>query len=418
MRLTRVAAIATIGALALAGCAAAGAVERPEPASDLTAELARGINDAGYEIFKAAADSSENIAVSPVSIGIAFGMADAGARGSVAEAIEQAFGFPGTGDDRLAAFNAYEQALSLAPGTEGQDPVTGDKVTLPTVIIANRVYTDTDFEPRTEYTDTLKSWFGADAEAVPMRSNPGTAADAMNSWVDERTEGLIQDLFDAGSFRDDSRLTLLNALYLKAAWQEELDPDDTDDEMFTDLDGIESLVPLMDAAPTTSAIAQGEHYVAAALTYAGAEHEMLVIVPDTGSFEHVRARLGTELIEELDSAWISTVGQVRIPRFEAGSVVNLRKVMESTLGWNGIFGVEGLDGIAQQLELSSSAHATKVIVNEEGTEAAAVTELGVSVTSIDVPEFDVIADRPFLYVIRHVDTDATLFVGQVLDPRP
>lgn len=418
MRLTRLATVATMGALALAGCAAAGAAERPEPASNLTTELARGINDAGYEIFKAAADNSTNTAVSPVSIGIAFGMADAGASGSVAEAIEQAFGYPGSGDERLAAFNAYEQALSLAPGTTGEDPVTGDKVTLPTVIIANRVYTDTNFEPRTEYTEALQSWFGADAEAVPMRSNGSAAADAMNSWVDERTEGLIQDLFDAGSFGDDSRLTLLNALYMKAAWQEELDPANTNDETFTDLDGIESPVPLMDAAPTTAAVAQGDDYVAAALTYAGAGHEMLVIVPDTGSFEQVRGRMGSQLLEELDSAWISTVGQVRVPRFEAGSVVNLREVMEGTIGWGGIFGVEGLDGIAEQLEISSAAHATKVIVNEEGTEAAAVTDIGVSVTSIEVPEFDVIADRPFLYVIRHVDTGATLFVGQVLNPRP
>ena len=334
----------------------------------------------------------------------------------MAQAIEEAFGYPGTADQRLAAFNTYEQTLSVEPGTKGEDPTTGDEVTLPTVTIANRVFTDSAFEPRAEYVETLETWFGAGAEAVPMRSDPSTAADAINTWVNERTEGLIQDLYSADQFNDDSRLSLVNALYMKAAWQEDLDASQTTNKAFTRLDGTDIQVPLMNAAPTAQAVAQGEGFVAADLAYAGGKHQMLVVVPDAGSFDQVRENLGPGLLADLDDAWLRTVSIVQIPRFEAESKFDLRAVMENSLGWTGIFDVEGLDGIGDRLALGSAVHATKVIVNEEGTEAAAATGIDAALTSAPMDEVVVIADRPFLYVIRDVDTGAALFVGQVLDP--
>ncbi|MFW2512475.1 serpin family protein [Demequina sp. SO4-13] len=396
--------------------ATAEAADRPAPSSDLVPDLARGIDDVGYDIFRAAANDAENTVVSPVSIGLAFGMADAGASGSVADALEAAFGFPGTGEERLEAFNAYEQALSIPPGTTGEEPSTGEDVTLPTVTIANRVYTDTDFAPRPEYIEDVETWFGAGAETVPMRSDGAAAADAMNAWIDDRTEGLIQNLYSAQSFNNASRLTLLNALYMKAAWRETLDPELTVDLPFTRLDGTAEDVPMMDATDTASAVATGDDYMAASLAYAGDALEMVVVVPDEGAFAGVRERMGSDLMAELDGAWSQEPFVVQIPRFEAGSKLNLGAVMEGQLGLDGIFGVVGLDGIGEELLIGSAIHATKVIVDEEGTEAAAVTGISVEDSGMPDPALEVIADRPFLYVIRDVDTGAALFVGQVLDP--
>ncbi len=400
----------------LAGCSSAQAADRPEPASTLTTDLARGIDDVGYDIFRASATDHENTVVSPVSIGLAFGMADAGASGSVADAIGDAFSFPGQGEERLEAFNAYEQALSIEPGTKVEDPSTGEKVTLPTVTIANRVYTDTDFTPKSEYVETLETWFGAGAESVPMRSDGEAAAGVMNEWIDERTEGLIQDLFDGNSFTDNSRLVLLNALYMKAAWREPLDPAMTFNHPFTRLDGSVDDVRMMHATDTAIAAAGGDDYVAASLAYAGDTLEMIVVVPDEGTFPAVRERLGTDLLAEIDQAWTYGPSLVQIPRFEAGSTLDLREVLESQMGLEGIFGVVGMDGIGEGLLIGGATHATKVIVDEEGTEAAAVTTIDVEAGSAPPEVLEVVADRPFLYVIRDVDTGAALFVGQVLDP--
>ncbi len=408
---------AAVAGLLLAGCATAQGADRPDSESDLVPELTRAIDQAGYEIFHATAGDSDNTVVAPASIGLAFGMADAGATGSVAEALDRAFGFPGEGESRLAAFNTYEQAISIPEGTKGEHPFTGDEVTLPTVVIANRVFTDTDFAPREEYKDLVERWFGAGAQAVPMRSNPDQAAKEMNSWINDRTEGLIQDLYTPESFSDASRLSLLNALYLKAKWHRPMDPQETRTEPFTLLDGSEVDVPMMRASDTTMTTAQGDGYVAAALAYSGHVLEMVVIVPETGQFVEVRERLGTELLDEIDGALVGGESTVLIPRFEADSTIDLGEVMEQSLGWDGIFQVVGLDTIGDQLMIGSAVHATKIIVDEEGTEAAAVTAIDVEVASAPPePALEVIADKPFLYVIRDVDTGAALFVGQVLDP--
>lgn len=392
------------------------ASQRPEPQSELVPALARGIDEAGYAIFRACAADSDNTVVSPASIGLAFGMADAGASGRVAVAIAEAFGLPAEGEERLAAFNAYEQRLSIAPGAAAEDETTGEPVALPTVTFANRVFTDTAFEPSAEYGELLARWFGAGAEAVPMRTRPGAAADRMNAWVDEQTQRLIRELFTADSFSDASRLMLLNALYMKATWRDELFPEATESQPFTRLDGTQVDVPLMDATDTVSGVAELDGCVAAALAYAGGTLEMVVIVPEEGRFGEVRDRIGTELLEEIDASWMRIGYSVRIPRFEAGSTVDLKDVMEGALGIDGLFDTDGLDRIGDELQIADALHATKVIVDEEGTEAAAVTAIDMVLTSAPLEWLDVRADRPFLYVIRDIDTGAALFVGQVLDP--
>lgn len=394
----------------------APAAHRPEPRSPLVPALARGIDEAGFAIFRACATDSDNTVVSPASIGLAFGMADAGASGQVAVAIAQAFGLPAAGEQRLAAFNAYEQRLSIESGATVEDETTGERLTSPTVTVANRVFTDAAFEPRPEYREVLERWFGAGAEAVPMRAQPAAAADRMNAWVVEQTRGLISDLFTADSFSDASRLMLLNALSMKATWRDELFPEATESQPFARLDGSRMDVPLMDASDTAWGVAELDGYVAAALAYAGGTLEMVVIVPEAGRFGEVRDRMGTALLEQIDAAWLDIGSSVRIPRFEAGSTVDLKDVLEDALGVHGLFDTDGLDGIGGQLQIADAIHATKVIVDEEGTEAAAVTAIDSVLTSAPLEWLEVRADRPFLYVIRDIDTGAALFVGQVVDP--
>ncbi|WP_203653399.1 serpin family protein [Demequina activiva] len=392
--------------------------ERPQPCSELVPSLARGIDEAGYAIFRACASGTDNTVVSPASIGLAFGMADAGASGQLAVAIAAGFGLPASGRERLAAFNAYQQRLSTAPDAASADPATGEAVEPPTVVVANRVFTDAGDEPRPEYREVLATWFGAGAESVPLRTEPGAAAERMNAWVDEHTQGLVRDLFAAESFSEASRLVLLNALAMTATWRDELLPEDTEDEPFTRLDGSQVDVPLMDATATAAGVAEIDGGVAAALAYAGGQLEMVVIVPESGRFEQMRDRMGTALMEELDLSWLHSGCTVRLPRFEAASTVALRDVMADALGVEGLFDTDGLDGIGDHLQIADAIHATSVIVDEKGTEAAAVTGIGIALTGAPLEWLDVRADQPFLYVIRDVDTGAALFVGQVLDPSP
>lgn len=415
-------AITAAATLALAACASPNsstsgpAVDRPTPESTHTEDLARALNDAGFAIFRAAVTDDQNTAVSPLSIGTAFGMLNEGATAPVAGALDEAFGWPVEGEPLLGAFNSLSQRASSEPGdfVEPEDNEPDHAI----VRIANRMYLDNGFAPAEAYREALAAYFGAGAEEIPMSTDGNAAADAINEWISDRTEGLIPQLITPDAFDADSRLALVNALYLKAAWADPFDELATSDEPFALAVGDSADVPMMHSGSRNGPVYQGDDFVSVVLSYAYDELEMILIVPSAGAFDDVRSGLDQDLLDTIDAGATSAGFTLAMPRFTTESTIDLRSVVEGEMGIQNLFGVVGLDGIAPELYVSAAVHATKVIVDEAGTEAAAATAVMVGVTSMPPPpEFEIRADHPFLYVIRDTDTGAVLFVGQVLDPR-
>jgi serpin B len=334
----------------------------------------------------------------------------------VAGALDEVFAWPVVGQDLLGAFNALDQRASSEPD---DFPSPGeDEPEHAVVRIANRMYLDDGFEPEKDYREQLATSFGAGAEVTPMSTEPETAADAINGWVEERTEGLIPKLVTPEIFDGDSRLALVNALYMKAEWADQFEEHATADEPFALADGSSVDVPMMHSGARHGTVYEGEGFVSVVLPYAYGELEMVVVVPGAGAFEDVREALGQDTLDRIDTEAADTGYTLAMPRFTAESRIDLRAVMEGELGIDGLFGVVGLDDIAPDMYVSAAVHATKVIVDEAGTEAAAATAIVAGVTSAPAPpELEIRADHPFLYVIRDTDTGAVLFVGQVLDPR-
>jgi len=397
---------AAAGALLLAGCAPAYAdpeVERPTPdAADLPA-LVTGLNDAGLRLYLAAREDGENTAISPVSIGFAFGMADAGATGGVEKAIADFFGLPASGEQRLAAFNALDQ--SLESEQEGQ-----------VLRIANRMFLDDAFEPKEDYRVTLATYFGAGAEPAPLATNGDASAKQINRWLSDQTEGLIKDLVKPEMFSDQSRVMLANTVYMKADWDQPFKAELTSDGDFARLDGSTTTVPLMHQGDVWGSAWRGDGWVAGAKPYIEGDTEMVIIVPDQGRFTEIEDGLGA-VLEDIDSVVPQEQFSLTLPTFTAGSTTDLRDVMENRLGVTGLFGVIGLDGIGDNLYIDSASHGVKVIVDEKGTEAAAATVIGMDAGSAPMePAISVVADHPFIYVIRDTETGAIEFIGRVLDP--
>jgi serpin B len=172
----------------------------------------------------------------------------------------------------------------------------------------------------------------------------------------------------------------------------------------------------MHAGPVHGTAAIGDGWVAGTKAYLGGDSEMLILVPDSGRFTEIEDDL-PEVLADVDAALAQTDYALTLPTFTAASLTDLREVMERRLGVEGLFGVVGFDGIGETLYLDSAAHGVKVIVDEAGTEAAAASVLGIAAGSApSEPEITVAADKPFIYVIRDVDTGAITFVGRVLDP--
>lgn len=378
-------------------------VERPAPESPDLDALVAGINAVGYDLFAYSASQSDgDVVLSPASIGIAFGMADAGASGTTAAAIEDLFGYPVDGEARWAAFNAIEQQV-----TDVGEPV---------VRLANREFPDREFATVEGYDETLARWFGAAIEPLPLKADSEGSTARINDWVSEETEGLIPDLLPPGFVNPTSVMVLVNALYLEADWARQFGKYPTEDQPFTRIDGSTVSAPLMHELELDGPAIDGDDYSATEVPYEGGELSMLVIVPDEGRYADVEGRLASGLVDEIDERSVSGPIELWLPRFESNTNLDLRDAIESGLGAEGIFGVAGFDGIAPGITLESAVHAADIAVDENGTVAAAATALGFEESGPPEPDIVVRADKPFLYLIRHMPTGAVLFVGRVLDP--
>lgn len=415
-RMRRAAVVGTLGTV-LAVSACSGTVRgenavpvvsgapmvRAEPVSEHTAELAAGLNRAGLRIFDVVArGTDDDVVLSPLSIGLAFGMADVGARGDTATALTDLFGYPVEGEQRWAAFNALDQAVASEDG--------------PVVRMANRQFPDVAFRTVDGYDATLGEWFGAGVEPLPLKAEPEPSRDRINGWVSERTEGLVPELLPQGFLQPTSVLVLVNALYLEADWAIPFGKYPTQEEPFTRLDGSRVTVPLMHELELAGPAVERDDYAATEIPYAGGELSMLVVVPAEGRFDEVAARLADGLLEEIDGAATPGAVELFLPRFESGATVDLRAVLEGGLGVGDVFEGGDWGGIGPGIGLDAAVHAAEVAVDENGTVAAAATALGFEESGPPVPDVTVRADRPFLYLVRHVPTGAVLLVGRVMDP--
>jgi len=173
--------------------------------------LAEGINAVGYELFRAeVAASEQDVVLSPLSIGLAFGMLDVGATGETAQALDELFAYPVDGEARWSAFNTLDQRVVAARETSGGQNMV--------VRLANRQFPDEVFEPVEGYDETLARFFGAGIEPLPLQADRDAARERINGWVSDRTEGRIPDLLPETSPDPTSKLVLVNALYYEATW--------------------------------------------------------------------------------------------------------------------------------------------------------------------------------------------------------
>jgi len=220
-----------------------------------------------------------------------------------------------------------------------------------------------------------------------------------------------------GSVDPSTRMVLANAVYFKAAWQEAFGEKMTSDEPFTLLDGSQVQVPTMQPdGGIPVRVGSGDGYQAVALPYKGELAEMVIILPDQGGFESVESTLDAAkfaaILEELGPSHLT----LYLPRFEFTVDFDLKQVL-SAMGMPLAFDEFNADFSnitkVERLYVYQALHKAYVLVNEEGTEAAAATIFGEAPVSL--PQ-ELRIDRPFIFIIRDVPTGTILFVGRVLNP--
>ena len=374
---------------------------------------ATAINEFGIDLYRELSEDAANVVFSPASIAIALGMARAGARGNTASQIDAVLRDVAS-EDHAAWLNGLDQALTSRSGTYEDDEGAAHELILD---IANAYFAQHDYPLETAFLESLAARFGAGMQLVDFVADPENGRRLINEWASEQTRGRIPEVLQSGDVTSDTRLALVNAIYLKAPWLRPFQSDQTTDEPFTRPDGSTVEVPTMRTA--AGSCGTGPDWGAFELPYLGNTLAMLVIVPDDlAAFE---TTLNDAVVRDITIVVREgfATPDITFPRFAFETRAELARVL-AQLGMPNAFDPEAADfsGMTGERDLfiSKVIHQANISVDERGTEAAAVTVIGMDTTGGPTDVCTVHADRPFLFALRDVETGAILFMGRVVDP--
>jgi len=418
--------------ICLAGCSAiAGLVPEGSESQVLVSELPRAdVSDAmGDDLNQLAAANRTftldlyhqletmdgNLFYSPYSISSALAMTYAGAEGKTAEEMAAVFHFLMEEDRLHPAFNALDQYLEGLAKQEIPDDM-GEVFQL---TIANAIWGQKDFHFESDFLDTLATNYGAGLRLLDYIQAPEESRVTINDWVSDQTEERIRDLIPQGAINSDTRLVLSNAIYFKATWLESFEESLTEDKIFHGLDGEEFITPMMSLGSDASfPYYQGDGFQAVDLPYLGGQVSMLVIVPDEGKFSDFEVNLNSEILDETIGNLAYQPMYLNFPKFEFETEISLATIL-AKMGMPSAF-IDGADfsGMTgtKDLFISDVFHKAFVSVDEKGTEAAAATAVVMSLTSAPENPLHLEVDRPFLFLIRDIQTNSILFMGRVVEP--
>ena len=368
-------------------------------------QLVQSGNEFGLKLFRQINESEQDkdIFISPLSVSMALGMTLNGANGSTFDAMKSTLAL-----EELDQTQINESYKSLIELLSQLDP----KVAFS---LANSIWYRQEFPVEQDFVDVNQSYFDAVVSKLDFRSPD--AVQTINRWVDDKTKGKIDKIVD--QITDENVMFLINAIYFKGTWTYEFDKDKTKDDQFTVSTG--STVPVkMMVQEGSFNYFENEDLQAVDLPYGDGDFSMLVVLPRGGTTTDA---IINQLSDVKWSEWIGGLatqrGKLEMPRFTLEYKLSLNDVLKS-LGMSIAFDPQqaNFSKISKDAELfiSDVLHKTFVEVNEEGTEAAAVTSVTISVTSIGGGGFVMRVDRPFLFFIRENRSGTILFMGEIMEP--
>ena len=390
--------------------------EIPEPyVFDLipqSVEVIEESNRFGVSFYMEAASSSlnRNLMLSPLSASAALTMLLNGAEGDTYTQIRDMLGYPADLD--MADINRVYR--DLVKQLLQADPTV--KLSL-----ANSVFYDQIFQVRPEFKDALMADFEALVKDLDF-ADP-KSVDVINKWASDNTNGLIDSVLE--SLVPNLVMVLMNAIYYKGSWTNKFDESSTSPRSFTLADGSITEVPTMSGEVSVRAT-RGDGYQVVEIPYGRRNFSMVIVVPDDHEFDSFMNEFGgdewLEVTRRLGSANEWAAADVFLPSFQYRTSDFFLNETLQKLGMQDAFNSRAADFSSISdipVFVGFVKQDSYIQVNEEGTEAAAVTTIGIMRTSVgpDPVKPVFVIDRPFLYGIRERTTNTLLFMGHVVDPR-
>ena len=371
-------------------------------------ELIVSGNEFGFDILKKSilqSDNDENVMISPVSISLALAMTYNGAAGQTSEEMRQTMHIAELSNAEIN--EAYQSLIS-------QLVTVDDKVLLK---IANSIWYRNSFEVEPDFINTNEKYYDAQTEALDFNSSQ--ALSTINNWVAENTNDKITEIID--QIDSNAIMFLINAIYFKGVWHYQFNESDTHESPFTKSDGSTINVETMELQADLNYL-YNDKFSAVELPYGQGNYSMVIMVPQGNQTADSIINLQTEenWNNYMDEFELMSSVNVFLPKFTFEYEELLNSTLQS-LGMPTAFtGGADFTNINQGggIYISRVKHKTFIEVNEEGTEAAAVTSVQMNFESVggDTSGPVVRADRPFFFAIRETTSGSIIFSGKIENP--
>jgi len=372
-------------------------------------KLVEADNEFGLDLFKKVYDDPEtpgNFMISPLSVSLALSMAYNGANTETKEEMKEAMRLDGLTPEEIN--NAYKSLVEALTSAD-------DKVMME---VANSIWYRNNYSVQQSFLDINKNYYDAEVNAADF-NNPETV-DLINGWVSDKTHEKIPEIIKA--IPSDAVMYLINAIYFNGTWTKEFNPESTQEFSFENEKGNYVVAELMGRKDSLNYFSN-ETFSAIELPYGKGNFNMMVMLPNYDkSVGEVIGQLSPSNWEKWQKAFVHTNSvDIRLPKYKIEFEIMLNDILKS-MGMQQAFTTSAdFSGInpARDLYISMVKHKTFVEVDEEGTEAAAVTIIGFTNTSVNpvgpqwIPFY---CTRPFLFAITEKETGAILFMGKVGDP--
>ena len=375
--------------------------DKPRSLSKTEAKQVQASNEFSFDIFKelSVGQANSNVFISPLSIYYALGMTYNGAAGETAEEMKNTLHLPeGTSEEINSSFETLMEYLL------GLDPDV-------TLQIANSIWYRDTWTFKETFLNICKDYFSA--EVSGLNFNDPSSVDTINNWVDENTNHKIDNIID--SIDPATVMFLINAIYFNGTWKYEFDSEMTEEKDFYLTDGNTTKCNTMVQTAELKYMSNDD-FQAVNLPYGNGNYVMTIILPNSN------ANIDS-IIEEMNSTnwelWMSQMetkkGTVYLPKLKFAYEKILNDALQS-LGMRKAFSGADFSNMHEtaQLFISEVRHKSFIEMNEEGTEAAAVTIVEIKLVSTgegNEIDFTMNMNRPFIYAIRDINTNAMLFVG-------
>jgi serine protease inhibitor len=380
------------------------------PSLDLTAaekSLLKSDNKFGFKLFQEVVreEKDKNVFISPLSISMALGMTYNGANGSTQEAMKNTLELNGL---TLQEVNeSYQHLIKLFSELD------------PSVLfqIANSIWYRQSWTFEEDFIQLNKTYF--DAVVSGLNFDDPHSADVINAWVNENTKGKITSIINP-PIDPSMVMFLINAIYFKGTWTYQFDKNATREWPFLLPDNSTKPCQMM-GQKSEFPYYENDDFQAVNLPYGKGDYCMIVFLPKWGkNVDSLIANLNQENFEVWLSEFHSDSGKVCLPKFILEYGLKLNDALKA-LGMSVAFDPDQADFTRMHpgagLFISEVKHKTFVEVNEEGTEAAAVTSVGMELSALPPPlPFEIVMDRPFVFMIRENLSGAILFMGKIVEP--